>query len=51
MSKIVINKSYGHFFISHKAFLQLRKLGQQDALQEVDLAPTGPVRPAHESRA
>ncbi len=36
MRKIVINKSYEHFYISHKAFLQLRKLGQQDALQEAD---------------
>jgi hypothetical protein len=36
MRKIVINKSYEHFYISHKAFLQLRELGQQDALQEAD---------------
>ena len=34
--KIVINKSYEKFCLSHKAFLRLRELGQRDALQEAD---------------
>ena len=37
MRKIVINKSYGQFCVSHKAFLRLRELGQRDAVQEIDL--------------
>ena len=37
MKKIVINKSYGSFCVSHQAFLRLRELGQQDALNETDL--------------
>ncbi len=36
MRKIVINKSYEQFCVSHKAFQRLRELGQQEALQEVD---------------
>ena len=36
MKKIVINKSYEEFCVSHKAFLRLRELGQQEALQETD---------------
>src|SRR5918997_3991205 len=36
MIRIVINRSYGQFFVSHTAFLRLRELGQSDALQEVD---------------
>ncbi|MBH0185305.1 MAG: hypothetical protein HP477_07820 [Nitrospira sp.] len=36
MKKIVINKSCDHFFVSHKAFLRLRELGQPEALQETD---------------
>jgi hypothetical protein len=36
MKKIVINKSYEEFFVSHKAFVRLRELGQPDALQESD---------------
>ena len=42
MKKIVINKSYGEFCISHKAFLRLRELGQQEALTEVDLGAYWP---------
>jgi len=38
MRKVVVNKSYGHFCVSHKAFLRLRELGQPDALQEIDQA-------------
>jgi hypothetical protein len=34
MKKIVINTSYERFCLSHKAFLRLRELGQQDALKE-----------------
>lgn len=49
MRKIVINKSYGDtvyggFCLSHRAFLELRGLGQREALQELDLGaywPTG----------
>ena len=37
MKKIVINKSHEEFCVSHKAFLRLRELGQQEALQEKDL--------------
>ncbi len=36
MPKIVINKSFDEFFISHKAFVKLRELGQREALQEAD---------------
>lgn len=36
MRKIVINKSYGEFCLSHKAFVRLRDLGQREALQEAD---------------
>ena len=36
MPKIVINKSYDRFCLSHKAFLRLRELGQPDALKETD---------------
>lgn len=44
MLKIVINKSYGGTFcVSHKAFLRLRELGQQDALQEQDIAAYWPA--------
>jgi hypothetical protein len=36
MKKIVINKSYEQVCLSHKAFIRLRELGQQEALQETD---------------
>lgn len=36
MRKIIINKSYDAFSVSHKAFIRLRELGQQEALQETD---------------
>jgi hypothetical protein len=36
MRKIVINKSYETFCVSHKALLRLRELGQREALQETD---------------
>ncbi|TKS59816.1 MAG: hypothetical protein EWM72_02001 [Nitrospira sp.] len=36
MRKIVINTSNERFCVSHKAFLRLRELGQQEALQEPD---------------
>lgn len=47
MRKIVINKSYanksdGGFCLSHRAFLQLRDLGQREALQEADLGAYWP---------
>ncbi len=42
MKKIVINKSYGNFSVSHQAFLRLRELGQQDALKETDLGAYWP---------
>ena len=44
MRKIVINRSYGGFCVSHAAFLRLRELGQRETLQEPDLGaywPTG----------
>jgi hypothetical protein len=34
--KIVINRSFGEFCLSHRAFLRLRELGQREALQEPD---------------
>ncbi len=42
MKKIVINKSYDKFSVSHEAFLRLRELGQQDALKEMDLGAYWP---------
>src|SRR4026207_627725 len=42
MKKIVINKSYNEFCLSHQAFLRLRELGQQDALTEIDLGAYWP---------
>ena len=43
MQKVVINTSYGTFCLSHTAFLQLRELGQQNALQEPDIAAHWPA--------
>ena len=43
MRKIVINKSYEQFCLSHRAFLRLRELGQPEALQEPDLGAYWPV--------
>jgi len=42
MKKIVINKSYEKFSVSHQEFLRLRELGQQDALKEMDLGAYWP---------
>jgi hypothetical protein len=33
---MIINKSCDEFSVSHKAFVRLRELGQQEALQETD---------------
>jgi len=49
--KIIINKSYDEFCVSHKAFLRLRELGQREALQEPDRseywpAAAGPREPS-----
>ena len=41
-TKIVINTCHGKFCLSHKAFLRLRELGQQEALQEPDAAAYWP---------
>lgn len=41
--KVVINRSYGEFCLSHKAFRRLRELGQQDALQEHDAGAYWPA--------
>jgi hypothetical protein len=46
MQKIVINTSFSTFCLSHEAFLRLRTLGQQDALQEVDQAAYWPIAAA-----
>lgn len=48
MRKIVINTShgngrYGGFCLSHRAFRELRKLGQREALQEVDHGAYWPI--------
>jgi hypothetical protein len=45
--KIVINRSFGTFSLSHKAFQRLRELGQPEAIREPDRGaywPSG-VRP------
>ena len=42
MRKIVINRSYEPFCVSHKALLRLRELGQREALQETDHAAYWP---------
>ncbi len=47
MQKIVINKSYERFCLSHKAFLRLRELEQQQALQEADLGTYWPLGVGH----
>ena len=51
MRKIVINKSYEPFCVSHKALLRLWELGQEHALQETDLGAywPKPVRPREPS--
>ncbi|OQW32629.1 MAG: hypothetical protein A4E19_04500 [Nitrospira sp. SG-bin1] len=36
MKRIVINRSYDKFCVSHKALVRLRELGQREALEEVD---------------
>jgi len=36
MQEVVINRCYGGFSVSRKAFLRLRELGQKDALEEPD---------------
>ena len=36
MKRIVINRSYDEFCISHKALIRLRELGQREALAETD---------------
>ena len=36
MQEIVINRCYGGFSLSRKAFLRLRELHQKDALEETD---------------
>lgn len=43
VKKIVINTCHGEFGLSHTAFLRLRELGQQDALQEHDTANYWPA--------
>lgn len=51
MRKIVINRSYGNMFdgglcLSHKAFRELRDLGQREAMQEPDLGAYWPAAAA-----
>jgi hypothetical protein len=51
MKKIVINKSYDEFSVSYKAFVRLRELEQQEALEEMDRgaywpAAAGPREPS-----
>lgn len=36
MKRIMINRSYDEFCISHRALVRLRELGQQEALEDVD---------------
>jgi hypothetical protein len=42
MQKVVINKSYDQFCISHQAFMRLREMGQPDALKEENLGAYWP---------
>lgn len=51
MSRIVINRSYENFCVSHQALIRLRELGQREALEEVDTgaywpAASGPREPS-----
>ena len=51
MKRIVINRSYDEFCVSHQALTQLRALGQLDALEEEDTgaywpAAAGPREPS-----
>lgn len=51
MKRIVINRSYDHFCISHAALIRLRDLGQREALAEEDTgvywpAAAGPREPS-----
>lgn len=41
--KVVINKSFGEFCLSHAAFRFLREQGQREALAEEDLGAHWPV--------
>lgn len=43
MKRIVINRSYGEFCISHKALVRLRELRQREALDEKDPGIYWPV--------
>jgi hypothetical protein len=38
--KIVLNKCYGGFGLSHEAFLRLREMGNKHALAEADVGET-----------
>ncbi len=51
MKRIVINRSYDDFSISHQALIRLRELGQREALAEEDTgaywpAAAGPREPS-----
>lgn len=51
MTRIVINRSYDEFCISHLALIRLRELGQREALEEEDSgaywpAAAGPREPS-----
>lgn len=51
MTRIVINRSYDEFCISHRALVRLRELGQREALGEEDTgaywpAAAGPREPS-----
>jgi hypothetical protein len=43
MKRIVINRSYGEFCISHRALVRLRELRQREALDEKDPGIYWPV--------
>lgn len=47
MTRIVINRSYDEFCVSHQAFIRLRELGQREALEEEN---TGAYWPAAAGR-
>jgi hypothetical protein len=51
MTRIVINRSYDKFCVSHQALIGLRELGQREALEEEDTgaywpAASGPREPS-----
>ncbi|NGZ97687.1 MAG: hypothetical protein CV089_16465 [Nitrospira sp. WS110] len=47
MTRIVINRSYDKFCVSHQALIRLRELGQREALEEGDTGAYWPAASGH----